>query len=240
MTRKLLLPLAAAALTLTLAHWAVAQDAPQKASQNPPKNATQASPAQAAQTDASAQPEQPMSLADMARLARAKKQGESKVAKVFDDDNMPRRVYPAGDKSTDATTAATASQGQGSLLSEFRGKIVLLDFWASWCGPCRRALPSFKRLQAVYGSDQLVVVSISEDEDERTWSTFTANNQMTWLQRFDAGGSLMQQFNVDGLPTYILIGRDGTILQRFEGEDPSESIVERIGPSLKQALGAKS
>jgi thioredoxin-like negative regulator of GroEL len=62
---------------------------------------------------------------------------------------------------------------------------------------------------------------------------------MTWPQRLDSDGSIQSQFGVHALPTYILIGRDGTVLQKFVGEAPAESIVERIGPGLKASLAAK-
>jgi thiol-disulfide isomerase/thioredoxin len=109
---------------------------------------------------------------------------------------------------------------------------VLLDFWASWCGPCRSALPGLKRLQAIYG-DRLQVISISADDDEQTWRAFVASHDMRWEQHFDGDGSLRAQYNVDAFPTYVLLGPDGKILQRLVGEDPTESIAERLGPDLR-------
>jgi thiol-disulfide isomerase/thioredoxin len=187
-----------------------------------------------------------MSLADMARAARAKRQTDTKpaakVPKVLDDDNMPRGVYAADAAPAGPSTPGSQPEGSpasGSPFPEFRGKVILLDFWASWCGPCRRSLPSLKRLQAVYGSADFVVISISEDDDEATWRAFVSSNQMTWPQRFDSNGSIQQQYGVKALPTYVLLGRDGSVLQKFVGEAPAESIVERIGPDLKASLAAK-
>jgi thioredoxin-like negative regulator of GroEL len=62
---------------------------------------------------------------------------------------------------------------------------------------------------------------------------------MTWAQRLDSDGSLQQQFGVNALPTYVLLGRDGSVVQKIVGEAPAESIVERIGPDLKASLAAK-
>ena len=243
--RKLPIPLAASALCgLALSSLALAQDPTQNAPQPAPKSATQDSAAQQQSTADSA--DQPMSLADMARAARAKKQTDAKPAtktsKLLDDDNMPRGVYAAD--AAPAKTAAPGSQSpsspaSGAPFSEFRGKVILLDFWASWCGPCRNALPNLKRLQAVYGSPDFVVISISEDDDESAWRAFVSSHNMTWPQRLDSDGSIQSQFGVNALPTYVLIGRDGTILQKFVGEAPAESIVERIGPDLKASLAAK-
>jgi len=84
-----------------------------------------------------------------------------------------------------------------------------------------------------------VVISISEDDEEDAWRSFVSGNQMNWPQRLDSSGSLQRQYGVNALPTYVLLGRDGSVLQKFVGEAPAESIVERIGPDLKASLAAK-
>ena len=187
-----------------------------------------------------------MSLADMARAALAKKQTDAKPvtksSKLLDDDNMPRGVYAADAAPAKPTAAGSQNPSfpaSGAPFPEFRGKVVLLDFWASWCGPCRNALPNLKRLQAVYGGADFVVISVSEDDDQSAWRAFVSSHNMTWPQRLDSDGSIQRQFGVNALPTYVLIGRDGTVLQKFIGEAPAESIVERIGPDLKASLAAK-
>jgi thiol-disulfide isomerase/thioredoxin len=239
--RKLLRMSAAAVLCgAVCASAARAQDPPQSASKEAPKTASR----QQANAESG---DQPISLADMARAARAKRQVADishtvKTSRVLDDDNMPRGVYAAD--ANPGSSAAPRSQSPGSSASgspfpEFRGKVILLDFWASWCGPCRRSLPSLKRLQSVYGSADFVVISISEDDDEGAWRSFVSTNQMSWPQRLDTNGSLQHQYAVDALPTYILLGRDGSVVQKFLGEAPAESIVERIGPDLKASLTAK-
>jgi thiol-disulfide isomerase/thioredoxin len=116
------------------------------------------------------------------------------------------------------------------------GKVVLLDFWASWCGPCRSALPKVKQLQSIYGGEEFIVVSVSEDNDETTWRGFVAEHQMSWAQRFDGNSSFMRQYQVQGLPTYVLLDRDGKEVQRYVGEDPGRSVIERVGPDIKRAL----
>jgi thiol-disulfide isomerase/thioredoxin len=246
--RKLLISLAIAAFCgIVSVSLTQAQDPAQNTQQPAPKNSAQApAPQQTTQQVAGDSTDQPMSVADMARAARAKKQPDAKpgakFSKVLDDDNMPRGVYAEDvhpTKSAAPGAAAPSASDSGDPLAQYRGKVVLLDFWASWCGPCRRSLPSVKRLQAVYGSADFVLISVSEDDDESAWRSFVSGNQMNWTQRWDSDSTLQSKFGVSALPTYVLIGRDGSVIQKFVGESPAESIVERIGPDLKASLAAK-
>jgi len=178
------------------------------------------------------QQDQPVSLGEMARRARAQKSSQAKAVRLFDDENMPRAPISAGEKAPDFS-----GQGGGASSS---GKVTILDFWATWCGPCRHALPGLKQLQAMYGGSEVEVVSISEDEDPAAWSSFVAQNQMNWTQRLDSNHQIMRQYGASALPTYVLIGKDGTVLQQYVGDDPAEPIVERMGPDLKRSLEGKS
>lgn len=225
-------------LALSFSVPALAQTAPvqqQTATQSQSDGATKkpaaAAPSQQpAQNNLLADGNQPTSLGDLARVARAKKKDEPKAAKVIDDENMPQGGIPIGGS---APNSSSSSSRTGE-------KLILLDFWASWCGPCRASLPDLKRFQSAFSSDQVQVVSISEDRDENTWNSFVAQNQMTWEQRFDGTGESARRYGVQGFPTYILMDSNGTILQRYEGEDPSQSLVERIGPDVKKAQDSKS
>ena len=84
------------------------------------------------------------------------------------------------------------------------------------------------------------MVSISEDRDENTWNSFVSQNQMNWEQQFDGNGESARRYGVQGFPTYILMDGNGTILRRYQGEDPSQSLVDRIGPDVKKAQDSKS
>jgi thiol-disulfide isomerase/thioredoxin len=242
LARAIFVPTATLALTLALSVTAAAQDASQPPSDSAKKSAEAPAPApaqvssqipapqQVAENNFAPQSDQPMSLGELARLARAKRKDDVKASKVIDDENMPRGGIYIGGSAPDSSST---SSGRAS------GKLVLLDFWASWCGPCRKSLPDLKRLQSVYGSDQLEVISISEDEDEHAWSKFVSQNQMNWEQRFDAGGASARRYGARALPTYILMDSSGTVLQRYEGEDPEQSLSNRIGPELKKAQEPK-
>jgi|HubBroStandDraft_4_1064222.scaffolds.fasta_scaffold09153_2 thiol-disulfide isomerase/thioredoxin len=211
-----------------------AQDASNHTTQSTTQTATQtvtannpaASPdAKTASTDTT-QPGAPLSLGEIARLARAKKSSQPKSVKIFDDDNMVRAPLSAGEKAP-----GFASDG-----SSGGGKVTLLDFWATWCGPCRHALPGLKQLASVYGGNGFEVISVSEDEDEGAWHDFVAQNGMNWTQQYDGKHQMARQYGASALPTYILIGKDGTVVQQWVGDDPGAPVLERIGPDIKKAL----
>lgn len=237
--RRIFSPVAVAALAIAAPGYAGAQTPPQEVAQAAPKEYVQSPlPQRSDPTSNFTEPDQPTSLGEVARLARARRGGkdEPKPTRVYDDDNFPRSAEK-GAKAPEIYVAST--QGSGSSRPQLAGKVVLLDFWASWCGPCRDSLPDLKQFVSAYGGRQLEVVSISEDESERDWQNFVSKNQMNWPQQHDSDGATARRFGVRGLPTYILIGGDGTILQRYVGASPSETLADRIGPELKQALDSK-
>jgi thiol-disulfide isomerase/thioredoxin len=212
---------------------AVAKNSPPSPSSGSPTGAT-SSPttsssrpsAASAATDDFMQPEQPITLGELARRERARRSSQPKAVRIFDDENMPRAPISAGEKAP-----GFADQGSSS-----SGKITLLDFWATWCGPCRHALPGLKQIQSVYGGDQLEIISVSEDDDEDAWHNFVAQNEMTWTQRLDSGHQMMRQYGASALPTYVLIGKDGAVVNQYVGDHPDVPIIERIGPDLKKSL----
>ncbi|HXX71493.1 MAG TPA: TlpA disulfide reductase family protein [Candidatus Acidoferrum sp.] len=184
-----------------------------------------ASQQSSAQVDDSAQTGQLMSLGDLARVVRAKKEGAPKAVKVIDDENLPRN---AGGISV--VGSATAAREKGSL-----ERLTLLDFWASWCGPCRESVPDLKALQRIYGSDQLEVISVNEDTNENAGRKFASESGMNWEVQFDPKGETSRQYGVQAFPTFILMDSSGQEVQRFVGEDPREPLADRIARFMPKA-----
>ena len=192
----------------------------------------QTSPSQlpSTQTDDSAQTGPSMSLGDLARLVRAKKNSAPKAVKVIDDENLPRN---GGGISVVGSAAAAREANSPE-------KMKLLDFWASWCGPCRESVPDLKALQRTYGSDQLEVISVNEDTNENAGRRFASESGMNWEVQFDPEGQTSRQYDVHAFPTFILMDSRGREVQRFVGEDPGEPLAGRIAPFMPKAAKGDS
>ena len=104
-------------------------------------------------------------------------------------------------------------------LKEHRGKVVLINFWATWCPPCRREMPSMERLYQKINGDNFTVLAINQMEAEDLVFAFTGQLEidLTFAILFDKDSSVSQAFNVKGLPTSYLIDKKGNIRYRAIG-----------------------
>jgi len=105
-------------------------------------------------------------------------------------------------------------------LADYKGKIVLLNFWATWCGPCVKEMPSLDRLQAEMGKDRFVVLPLSLDGPTRPKvAPFYEDKKLSHLGvYFDKGRKAMQALDISILPTSILVDAQGREIGRLEGE----------------------
>jgi len=129
------------------------------------------------------------------------------------------------------------ADGRQITLESLRGKVVLLDFWGSWCQPCVRAVPSLRKLQKEHVNDAFVMLGISSDKDGKTWSAFTAKNGMVWPQYWDEDRKMQRTFDVRVFPTYILLDGDGIERLRVSGTGYHDSKIlsDRIEQQIKTA-----
>ncbi len=101
-------------------------------------------------------------------------------------------------------------------LSDLRGQVVVLNFWATWCGPCRQELPQLQRLQEKYADGGLVVLGVSDEQPDVTLR-FLEQRNLKFRTLHDNGGQIFQRFSVMEIPTTLVIGRDGIIASRLLG-----------------------
>lgn len=110
-------------------------------------------------------------------------------------------------------------------LSSLRGKYVLIDFWASWCGPCRKEIPNVKNVYESFGDKGLVVIGVSVDNSEKAWRKAVDEEQVKYLQLHDAENAMGKLYNFNGIPFMTLISPEGVILERdLRGADVRKNV----------------
>ena len=107
--------------------------------------------------------------------------------------------------------------GDSAQISDFRGKLVYLDFWASWCGPCRKSFPVLNELHNTYNSLGFEVVAINVDENLEDALGFLEKHPVDYTILLDSEAISPQKFNVPGMPTAYIIDAEGNIIHRHVG-----------------------
>ncbi len=108
----------------------------------------------------------------------------------------------------------TAAGAAGLDLSAYRGKVVYIDFWASWCGPCKQSFPWLDGLMQSYGSQNFVVIGVNVDKDRERADRFLNDFPAVFPIVYDPKGELASTYKVSGMPSGILIDRTGHV--RFQ------------------------
>jgi len=119
-------------------------------------------------------------------------------------------------------------------LSDFKGKYVMIDVWATWCGPCRNEIPHYARIADKYKGKNIQFVSISLDSKERGWKAFIAKEKNAAIQLIDTRASnspLAIKYDVRGIPRFILINPEGRI-EEWQAPRPSDPNLDKLLSSL--------
>lgn len=123
-------------------------------------------------------------------------------------------------------------KGDTIKLSTLKGKVVLLDFWASWCKPCRASNKELVKIYSKYKDKGFEIFGVSLDEDKTAWKKAVVTDKITWLQVNDAGGfdaKIAQQWDLYAIPTSFLIDKDGTLLAMdLEGKQLEKALKSLI------------
>ncbi|MGB8028495.1 MAG: TlpA disulfide reductase family protein [Terracidiphilus sp.] len=124
----------------------------------------------------------------------------------------------------------TTIDGRHISMDGLAGKVVLIDFWATWCGPCREALPHVRDIAQKFQGQPFVVLSVSLDSDDAKWKDFVAKNKMTWLQYRDGRwtGPIATQFDVKAIPATFSIDADGVLEDQHVGDADIEGRLKKM------------
>ncbi|HTD52117.1 MAG TPA: redoxin domain-containing protein [Thermoanaerobaculia bacterium] len=132
----------------------------------------------------------------------------------------------------------TTLDGKVISLDSLRGKVVLLDFWATWCGPCLQALPELKSIRKRFEGQPFELISISVDREKKKLEDFVKNNEMTWPQYFDEGNRVAREgFGVVSFPSYFVLDGDGIVTLVYRGH--SAATADRLTAAIEAALKKK-
>jgi thiol-disulfide isomerase/thioredoxin len=122
-------------------------------------------------------------------------------------------------------------------LPDLAGKIVVVDFWASWCSPCKKALPVLAELSKEYGPKGVVFVAVSLDEDKADMDAFLKKNPLPFTVVRDPKGKLAESLNIQGIPVSFVIAPDGKVAAAhngFEGDKTRAKYVAQLDQLLKK------
>lgn len=112
----------------------------------------------------------------------------------------------------------TSLDGEHISLEDLQGKVVLLDFWGTWCPPCVESIPELRTLHKKYSKEpSFVLIGISSDRDDEVWRDFTEKNKMIWPQYRDKDRRIQNAFGVRSFPTYVVIDHEGIVRHRSVG-----------------------
>ena len=115
-----------------------------------------------------------------------------------------------------------SNTGKNVKLSELRGQVILLNFWASWCGPCRQEMPLLEKLHKRYSALGFTVLGVNVEEDPRKAKTLLKDISVSFPILFDTSNKVSKEYNVSAMPSTVMIDRDGNMRYLHKGYKPGD------------------
>ncbi|MFT6733804.1 MAG: thiol-disulfide isomerase/thioredoxin [Polaribacter sp.] len=119
-------------------------------------------------------------------------------------------------------------------LNQYEGKVIYLDFWASWCIPCRKSFPWLNKMQSKYKSDNFVVIAVNLDKKQSLATDFLLKYPANFEIIYDPKGTLAKKYKIKGMPSSVLFGKDGKPKFAHKGFFPSK--IESYENEIKQLI----
>jgi thiol-disulfide isomerase/thioredoxin len=120
-------------------------------------------------------------------------------------------------------------------LKDLQGKVVYLDFWASWCGPCRKSFPWMNAMHDKYKDAGLVVIAVNEDNDRKEAETFLKKIPASFLIAYDTNVKLAESVRLEAMPSSFLLAKDGTVIKKHLGFKTGKT--DEYEAAIRAALG---
>ncbi len=157
--------------------------------------------------------------------------------KLLGDELFPVTIGSAAPEFSAEVVTDAGIPGATRTLADYRGEVVLLNIWATWCGPCREEMPSLQKLHERFGAEGLHVVAVSVDDPSASGAIreFAQQYGLTFELLHDRSGAIQRQYHTTGVPETLVIGRDGRILRKQIGATDWNSAANRA--LIAQLLG---
>ncbi len=157
-------------------------------------------------------PDEDMDILQEVAASLTKKYPDAKIAKTFAEQVASLSALSVGSIAPDFSLQT--AEGEAIKLSSLRGQYVMIDFWASWCGPCRKENPFVKEVYQDFADKGFQILGVSVDRDAAAWQQAIEKDGLPWLHVLDKESTVAETYNVTGIPFTVLLDKEGKILAK--------------------------